>query len=177
MSAQKRTAVPQLTSQWRESMLRKIPRHDRLRLLQVSRVKPLSDHPYTGASSSRACCTPWSRQKGEVYWDLKGGPPAQPAAGGFQLLWVDALNRDEATRIEAHFEAEAARAKATEEKGRAAAAVSALIAKAKLAGMWRESVVAQGLNIWYRARSPVINFVLTKLIRSNSFDRGFARLT
>jgi phage terminase small subunit len=35
-------------------------------------------------------------------------------------------------------EAEAARAKAMEEKGGAAAAVSALIAKAKLAGMWRE---------------------------------------
>jgi hypothetical protein len=37
-------------------------------------------------------------------------------------------------------EAEAARAKAMEEKGGAAAAVSALIAKAKLAGMWREKV-------------------------------------
>jgi hypothetical protein len=35
-------------------------------------------------------------------------------------------------------EAEAARSKAMEEKGGAAAAVSALIAKAKLAGMWRE---------------------------------------
>jgi hypothetical protein len=37
-------------------------------------------------------------------------------------------------------EAEAALAKAMEEKGGAAAAVSALIAKAKLAGMWRERV-------------------------------------
>jgi hypothetical protein len=37
-------------------------------------------------------------------------------------------------------EAEAARAKAMDEKGGAAAAVSALIAKAKLAGMWREKV-------------------------------------
>ena len=37
-------------------------------------------------------------------------------------------------------EAEQARAKAMEEKGGAAAAVSALIAKAKLAGMWREKV-------------------------------------
>jgi hypothetical protein len=37
-------------------------------------------------------------------------------------------------------EAEAARVKAMEEKGGAAAAVSALIAKAKLAGMWREKV-------------------------------------
>jgi hypothetical protein len=37
-------------------------------------------------------------------------------------------------------EAEAARAKAMEEEGGAAAAVSALIAKAKLAGMWREKV-------------------------------------
>jgi hypothetical protein len=37
-------------------------------------------------------------------------------------------------------EAEAARAKAMEEKGGAAAAVSALIAKAKLAGMWREKI-------------------------------------
>jgi phage terminase small subunit len=37
-------------------------------------------------------------------------------------------------------EAEAARSKAMEEKGGAAAAVSALIAKAKLAGMWREKV-------------------------------------
>jgi hypothetical protein len=37
-------------------------------------------------------------------------------------------------------EAEAARAKAMEEKGGAAAAVSALTAKAKLAGMWREKV-------------------------------------
>jgi len=37
-------------------------------------------------------------------------------------------------------EAEAARAKAMEEKGGAAAAVSALIAKAKLAGMWCEKV-------------------------------------
>jgi hypothetical protein len=35
-------------------------------------------------------------------------------------------------------EAEAARAKAMSEKGGAAAAVSALTAKAKLAGMWRE---------------------------------------
>jgi hypothetical protein len=35
-------------------------------------------------------------------------------------------------------EAEAARVKAMEEKGGAAAAVTALIAKAKLAGMWRE---------------------------------------
>jgi hypothetical protein len=37
-------------------------------------------------------------------------------------------------------EAEAARAKAVSEKGGAAAAVSALTAKAKLAGMWREKV-------------------------------------
>jgi hypothetical protein len=39
-----------------------------------------------------------------------------------------------------HVEAEAARAKAMSEKGGAAAAVSALTAKAKLAGMWREKV-------------------------------------
>jgi hypothetical protein len=37
-------------------------------------------------------------------------------------------------------EAEAARSKAMREKGGAAAAVSALTAKAKLAGMWREKV-------------------------------------
>jgi hypothetical protein len=37
-------------------------------------------------------------------------------------------------------EAEAARTKAMEEKGGAAAAVSALIAKAKLVGMWREKI-------------------------------------
>jgi hypothetical protein len=37
-------------------------------------------------------------------------------------------------------EAEAARSKAMSEKGGAAAAVSALTAKAKLAGMWREKV-------------------------------------
>ena len=37
-------------------------------------------------------------------------------------------------------EAEAARVKAMSEKGGAAAAVSALTAKAKLAGMWRERV-------------------------------------
>jgi hypothetical protein len=37
-------------------------------------------------------------------------------------------------------EAEAARAKAMSEKGGAAAAVTALTAKAKLAGMWREKV-------------------------------------
>jgi hypothetical protein len=37
-------------------------------------------------------------------------------------------------------EAEAARTKAMSEKGGAAAAVSALTAKAKLAGMWREKV-------------------------------------
>ena len=37
-------------------------------------------------------------------------------------------------------EAEAARAKAMSERGGAAAAVSALTAKAKLAGMWREKV-------------------------------------
>ena len=37
-------------------------------------------------------------------------------------------------------EAEAARAKAMAEKGGAAAAVSALTAKAKLAGMWRERI-------------------------------------
>jgi hypothetical protein len=37
-------------------------------------------------------------------------------------------------------EAEAARAKAMSEKGGAAAAVSALTAKAKLAGLWREKV-------------------------------------
>jgi hypothetical protein len=40
-------------------------------------------------------------------------------------------------------EAEAARAKAMSEKGGAAAAVSALTAKAKLAGMWREKVDQQ----------------------------------
>jgi hypothetical protein len=37
-------------------------------------------------------------------------------------------------------EAEAARVKAMSEKGGAAAAVTALTAKAKLAGMWREKV-------------------------------------
>jgi hypothetical protein len=37
-------------------------------------------------------------------------------------------------------EADAARAKAMSEKGGAAAAVSALTAKAKLAGMWRDKV-------------------------------------
>jgi hypothetical protein len=37
-------------------------------------------------------------------------------------------------------EAEAARAKAMSEKGGSAAAVSALTAKAKLAGMWREKI-------------------------------------
>jgi hypothetical protein len=37
-------------------------------------------------------------------------------------------------------EAEAARAKAMDEKGGAAAAVSAPIAKAKSAGMWREKI-------------------------------------
>ena len=37
-------------------------------------------------------------------------------------------------------EAEAARVKAMSEKGGAAAAVNALTAKAKLAGMWREKV-------------------------------------
>jgi hypothetical protein len=37
-------------------------------------------------------------------------------------------------------EAEAARVKAMSEKGGAAAAVSALTAKAKLAGMWREKI-------------------------------------
>ena len=37
-------------------------------------------------------------------------------------------------------EAEAARAKAMSERGGAAAAVSALTAKAKLAGMWREKL-------------------------------------
>ena len=37
-------------------------------------------------------------------------------------------------------EAEAARVKAMSEKGGSAAAVSALTAKAKLAGMWREKV-------------------------------------
>ena len=37
-------------------------------------------------------------------------------------------------------EAEAARVKAMSERGGAAAAVSALTAKAKLAGMWREKV-------------------------------------
>ena len=37
-------------------------------------------------------------------------------------------------------EAEAARAKAMSEKGGAAAALSALTAKAKLAGMWREKL-------------------------------------
>jgi hypothetical protein len=37
-------------------------------------------------------------------------------------------------------EAEAARLKAMSEKGGAAAAVTALTAKAKLAGMWREKV-------------------------------------
>jgi hypothetical protein len=46
-------------------------------------------------------------------------------------------------------EAEAARAKAMEEKGGAAAAVSALIAKAKLAGMWREKVDLIGRG-WIR---------------------------
>jgi len=39
-----------------------------------------------------------------------------------------------------HTEAEAARVKAMAEKGGAAAAVSALTAKAKLAGMWRDKV-------------------------------------
>jgi uncharacterized protein (DUF885 family) len=50
-------------------------------------------------------------------------------------------------------EAEAARAKAMEEKGGAAAAVSALIAKAKLAGMWREKLT--GTTLAPSARSGV----------------------
>jgi hypothetical protein len=57
-----------------------------------------------------------------------------------QQATVQAAAKAQVTLESLMAEAEAARAKAMEEKGGAAAAVSALIAKAKLAGMWREKV-------------------------------------
>jgi hypothetical protein len=56
-------------------------------------------------------------------------------------------------------EAEAARAKAMSEKGGAAAAVSALTAKAKLAGMWREKVDQHNTG------SPVIERIEWVIVR------------
>jgi hypothetical protein len=53
-------------------------------------------------------------------------------------------------------EAEAARAKAMSEKGGAAAAVSALTAKAKLAGMWREKVDQHNTGAVYERIERVI---------------------
>ena len=53
-------------------------------------------------------------------------------------------------------EAEAARAKAMGEKGGAAAAVSALTAKAKLAGMWREKVDQHNTGAVYERIERVI---------------------
>jgi hypothetical protein len=62
----------------------------------------------------------------------------QTEPAGWEIL-VAAANKQ--VTIESLIaEAEAARAKAMSEKGGAAAAVSALTAKAKLAGMWREKV-------------------------------------
>jgi hypothetical protein len=68
-------------------------------------------------------------------------------------------------------EAEAARAKAMSEKGGAAAAVSALTAKAKLAGMWREKVdqhntgnpvYASSASLWSAPRSRRLRISPTK---------------
>jgi len=53
-------------------------------------------------------------------------------------------------------EAEAARAKAMSEKGGAAAAVSALTAKAKLAGMWREKIDSHNTGAVYERIERVI---------------------
>jgi hypothetical protein len=55
-------------------------------------------------------------------------------------------------------EAEAARAKAMSEKGGAAAAVSALTAKAKLAGMWREKVDQHntGIPVYERIERVIV---------------------
>jgi hypothetical protein len=53
-------------------------------------------------------------------------------------------------------DAEAARAKAMAEKGGAAAAVSALTAKAKLAGMWREKVDQHNTGSAYERTERVI---------------------
>jgi hypothetical protein len=57
-----------------------------------------------------------------------------------QLTTVEAAAAAKVTIESLIAEAEAARAKAMSEKGGAAAAVIALTAKAKLAGMWREKV-------------------------------------
>jgi hypothetical protein len=57
-----------------------------------------------------------------------------------QQATAEAAARAKVTIESLIIEAEAARVKAMSEKGGAAAAVSALIAKAKLAGMWRERV-------------------------------------
>jgi hypothetical protein len=53
-------------------------------------------------------------------------------------------------------EAEAARMKAMSEKGGAAAAVTALTAKAKLAGMWREKVDQHNTGLAYERIERVI---------------------
>ena len=55
-------------------------------------------------------------------------------------------------------EAEAARAKAMSEKGGAAAAVNALTAKAKLAGMWREKVDQHnsGIPVYERIERVIV---------------------
>jgi hypothetical protein len=57
-----------------------------------------------------------------------------------QQATVEAVANAKVTIESLIAEAEAARAKAMSEKGGAAAAVSALTAKAKLAGMWRDKV-------------------------------------
>jgi hypothetical protein len=54
--------------------------------------------------------------------------------------WLEAAANAQVTIESLIAEAEAARLKAMSEKGGAAAAVTALTAKAKLAGMWREKV-------------------------------------
>ena len=63
-------------------------------------------------------------------------------------------------------EAEAARAKAMSEKGGAAAAVSALTAKAKLAGMWREKLDQHNTG------SPVYDGVELRFIREIVWPDG-----
>jgi hypothetical protein len=73
-----------------------------------------------------------------------------------QQATADAVANAKVTIESLMAEAEAARAKAMSEKGGAAAAVSALTAKAKLAGMWREKVDQHNIGAVYERIERVI---------------------
>jgi hypothetical protein len=73
-------------------------------------------------------------------------------------------------------EAEAARAKAMSEKGGAAAAVSALTARAKLAGMWREKVDHHNTGaIYERIERVMMRIRIFRAPRKSSTTRQMVR--